>query len=161
MQVMMFSKEMLTNETRANFELPVWPYREGAGKVPPEFRDYLKHLTVFRYEDDYIGERAEHLGAILVPDKDGSWAHEWESPIQCYEHRVAVDNNTLAVIPWPNDDPQGYALHDEIVKKTGDNLAWARFNKSVVLHKCTSQFVHYLSGHDAPPTIGKVGEIRL
>lgn len=162
MRIQMFSTKPLPNHIRAEFELPVWPYKEGpGGDVPIELRDYLKKLTIFRYEDDHDDGRGSYLGGILIPDNEGRWPSEWESPIHCYQHLVWVDDDYLTVIKWPNDRPEGRELHKQIVQKIGDNLAWGEFNKSVVLHRVTAQMVHYISGHNVPGNISIRREVKI
>lgn len=161
MYLKLHSKKPLPQEIRGTFELPVWPYREGPGQTPVELRDYLKKLTVFRYEDDYTGgPSGMYAYAIMIPDEDGTWAQDWPGPIECYEHLLWVDNDTLEIIKWPNDNPQGFALHAKIVKETGDNYAWGAFNKKVELRACNSQVIVYTKGHNTPGNISNVNQIR-
>ncbi len=162
MQLILHSKEMFPTSIRSKFELPVWPYREGSGgEIPHELRDYLRGLTVFRLLDDYVGERGQFAFAIMIPDLDGTWAQNWPPPIKCFEHHLWIDGDTLQVITWPNDRPEGYALHTRIMAEIGDNYAWAEFNKPVVLHSCNSQSLHYISGHDNPGNISSTRGLKL
>lgn len=166
MQIIMHSKKPLPNEIRGTFELPVWPYRNGPGAdTPHEFRDYLKALTVFRYQDDYFEEgTGNYLDAILIPDEDGVWPHQWEGSIKCFEHQLWVDSSdetfTLKIIEWPNDRSEGHQLHDSIKKATGDSFAWGSFNKSVEIFNVRPSTFNYVSGHNRPGNISKQGIIK-
>ena len=156
MQVFMHSSDPLPLELRSSFELPVWPYREGPGNVPTEFRDYLKQYTIFRYLDD----EADHPSAILVPNSEGEWPHNWESPIDCYEHIVYIHDDTLEVGTWPNDQNET-KLHEQIVAKTGDNYSWGSFNKKVSLHRVDQKILVYIDGHNRPANVARHGKIQL
>jgi len=145
---------MLPLEIRADFELPCWPYVEGpGGKIPHEFLDYLKQYTVFRYLDDFIDDRGNYSDAILIPDENGIWPNDWESPIDCYQHMLYIYPDTLTIAEWPSDVSSGRELHRKIVAVTGDNYAWAEFNKSVSLHRIFSSHLVYISGHNTPGNI--------
>lgn len=160
MLIQLFSKRPLPQELRSTFELPCWPYREGpGGQIPVELRDYLRKYSVFRYEDDYPGDRGQYSYAILIPDDDGVWPSDFKSPINAYQHTLYVHNETLEIIKWPNDRPEGFELHRKIVEGTGDNFAWAEFNKSVVLRSVNAHAVVYISGHNTPGNISNIRQI--
>lgn len=161
MMIQMHSKAPLPEAIRGTFELPIWPYYDGPGVTPVPLMEYLRDLTVFRYEDNYTGGASgQYAYAIIIPDAEGSWAHEWEGPIECFEHLLWVDDGTLEIMEWPNDNPQGFALHRKIKEAVGDNYAWAEFNKKVVLRACNSHVLAYIRGHNTPGNITNVNLIE-
>ena len=161
MMIQMHSKKPLPDTLRSTFELPVWPYREGPGQTPIELRDYLKQFTIFRYEDNYTGgPRGMYAYAIMIPDENGTWAQDWESPIECYQHMLFIDDETLEIIHWPNDNPQGFALHRKIEEATGDTFAWSEFNKKVELRACNSHVIAYTRGHNTPGNISNITQMK-
>ncbi len=162
MQVIMLSTKMFPMSVRSTFELPVWPYREGpGGEVPHEFRDYLRELNVFYYLDDYSDDKNNFTHAILVPNDEGQWPHEWKMPMDVYRQMVYIHDDTLEVGRWPNDQAEGRELYQKIVSATGDDFAWGEFNKPVTIAGVSSSIIRYIAGHNVPGNISKVRSIKL
>lgn len=153
--------EPLQDEIRGTFELPVWPYKEGPGVTPVELMTYFRELNVFRYEDSYTGgPSGTYAYAIMVPNDEGVWPQDWEMPLECFEHVLWVDDDTCEILEWPNDNPQGFALHRKITEEVGDNFAWAQFNTQVGIRACSSQFIAYTHGHNKAGNVTNAQTIR-
>ena len=126
MFITMYHFRMLPTSIRCDFELPAWPYTEDEDDYIL-FRDYMRELTVFNYQDNELEDNGKRIGHSL---EFGYNMTQIEPPFQAYLSQVHVSNSELKVIPNPGDRAEGQVLLDLLKKHpiAKDGMAWPSWN---------------------------------
>jgi len=128
MLVTLYSREPLPLEIRTTFDLQAWPYNPEHSHL---FYDYMKKLTIFRYEDDQFTDGGKDIGHPLNIDKPSG-----PFPFQAYYSYCALSNSTLTIMNWPADNPEGYAMLKKLDEHPigKDRKAWFYWNAPVTIN---------------------------
>jgi hypothetical protein len=131
----MYSYKPLPLEVRTSFDLQAWPYNDRHKHL---FIDYMKSLTVFRYEDDETEDGSRIIAYPINIEKPTG-----DKPFEAYYSSCAVSNKNLSIIAWPNDKPEGQDLMDMIdLHPIGkDRKAWFEWNIPVNVLSWTNSMI--------------------
>lgn len=123
MIVDLWSFEPLNLSLRGSFELDAFPN----GDYHTFFEDQMRSLGVFRFGCSDV----EAVPYAVIIKKENP--EPIELPFTAYHSSCAIDDTDLKIINWPNDRPEGKALHEMMMEHPimKDDKAWFRWNIKV------------------------------
>lgn len=139
MKITIYHFQPLDIDVRSNFELPAWPYTDDPDHMEL-FNDYLKSLTVLRYQDTILKIGNENVNYPINYEV----TNDLPNPFMAFRSTLAVDDETFKIKPWPPSvkrEPLYPVLKEDAVM--GDLLAWFEWNLPVEVSHWDEQNIKF------------------
>ena len=127
MLITMYTKEPLPLSIRSEFDPVCWAYSEHPEDIE-DFKNYMKSLTCFRYDDSDQNIEGRDVSYALHFDV----VKDQVVPFDAYISSVYVDDD-FRPIKWPNHDQPNDPLIKKLLRNpvSKDLLAWTHWNAKV------------------------------